>query len=107
MGTDGVVRARDVEGLCKWFADAKGYGFIRARDIAEDIIVHHTEILAPGFRTLTAGQRVVFDLVQTPKGLAAKRVRPTDDQGAMKCPRCEHVFILPVLPEEEDGRRTA
>ncbi|MGQ9580767.1 MAG: cold-shock protein [Armatimonadota bacterium] len=68
-------------GRVKWFSDSKGYGFIKPADPqieSEDIFVHYSEILKDGFRTLTAGQLVEFELAETPKGLQAKRVSPLE-----------------------------
>ncbi len=61
-------------GSVKWFNDAKGFGFI-SQEGGEDVFVHHTAIQAEGFRTLTQGDRVEFDVVQGPKGLQAANVR--------------------------------
>lgn len=64
-------------GKVKWFSDAKGYGFILSPETSpdgKDIFVHYTEILKEGFRTLTQGQEVRYELVDTPKGLQAKQV---------------------------------
>lgn len=64
-------------GKVKWFSDSKGYGFIQADDqvnAGKDIFVHYSEIAVDGFRTLTAGQRVEFELLETPKGLQARKV---------------------------------
>jgi CspA family cold shock protein len=58
----------------KWFNDTKGFGFI-SQPGGEDIFVHHSAILADGFRTLPEGARVEFDIVQGPKGLQAANVR--------------------------------
>jgi CspA family cold shock protein len=63
-------------GKVKWFNDAKGFGFI-ARDDGPDLFVHHTAIVADGFRSLTEGQPVEFDVTEGPKGLQAVNVRPT------------------------------
>jgi CspA family cold shock protein len=60
-------------GKVKWFNDAKGYGFI-ARDDGPDVFVHHSAIVAEGFRSLTEGQEVAFDIVEGPKGLQAANV---------------------------------
>jgi cold shock protein len=60
-------------GKVKWFNDAKGYGFI-ARDDGPDVFVHHSAIVAEGFRSLTEGQDVAFDIVEGPKGLQAANV---------------------------------
>jgi len=59
----------------KWFNDAKGFGFI-TRENGPDLFVHHTEIKVEGFRSLSEGQRVEFEIAQGPKGLQAKNVRP-------------------------------
>ncbi|MFP4356577.1 MAG: cold-shock protein [Phycisphaerae bacterium] len=62
------------KGTVKWFNDAKGYGFIEAEDREGDIFVHHTSIKADGFRTLSQGESVSFDLVDGPKGPKAENV---------------------------------
>jgi cold shock CspA family protein len=61
------------EGLVKWWNDAKGFGFI-VRKQGPDVFVHHASIIAEGFRTLSEGQKVTFDVVEGPKGLQAKNV---------------------------------
>ena len=60
-------------GTVKWFNAAKGYGFI-SPDGGEDVFVHHTAILAEGYKTLDEGQRVEFTVEQGPKGLQAASV---------------------------------
>ena len=62
-----------VQGRVKWFNNAKGFGFIE-RDGEADVFVHHTAIMAEGFRTLEQGEAVSFDVVEGPKGLQARNV---------------------------------
>ena len=61
-------------GTVKWFNNAKGYGFIQADEGGEDVFVHHTAIVAEGYRTLNQGEKVSFEMVQGPKGLQARNV---------------------------------
>ena len=62
------------EGTVKWFSNEKGFGFITRAD-GEDVFVHHTAIQMEGYRTLTEGQKVEFDIVDGPKGQQAANVR--------------------------------
>lgn len=62
------------QGTVKWFNDSKGYGFIQ-QDGGEDVFVHHSAIQGGGFRSLSEGDRVEFEVVQGPKGLQAANVR--------------------------------
>jgi len=62
-------------GRIKWFNDAKGYGFIEQPDGAEDVFVHFSVINMEGFKTLSEGQEVDFELRQTDKGLQAANVQ--------------------------------
>ena len=63
-----------VTGTVKWFNDAKGYGFITPENGSKDCFVHHTAIKADGFRSLSEGERVEFDVVEGAKGPAAENV---------------------------------
>jgi cold shock protein len=63
-----------VTGTVKWFNDAKGFGFITPDEGERDCFVHHSAIQAEGFRSLSEGERVEFELVQGQKGPAAENV---------------------------------
>ncbi len=62
------------EGKVKWFNETKGFGFIE-QDNGPDVFVHHTDITGEGFKTLSEGQRVSFEVEEAPKGLKAKNVQ--------------------------------
>ena len=61
------------QGHVKWFNDAKGYGFI-AREDGPDVFVHYSAIAGDGFRSLSEGQPVQFEITEGPKGLQATNV---------------------------------
>jgi CspA family cold shock protein len=63
------------QGTVKWFNETKGFGFISLDDGSKDVFVHHSSIDMPGYRTLSEGQRVEFEVVQGQKGPAAEKVR--------------------------------
>ncbi len=62
------------EGRVKWFNDQKGYGFIET-ETQGDVFVHYSAIEADGFRSLQEGERVTFEVEETPKGPQAVNVR--------------------------------
>jgi cold shock protein len=61
-------------GTVKWFNDTKGFGFITPEDGSKDCFVHHTAIQGSGFKSLSEGDRVEFDVIDEPKGPKAANV---------------------------------
>lgn len=61
-------------GTVKWFNDSKGFGFI-TQENGPDLFVHHSAIVANGYRSLNEGDRVTFDAAEGPKGPQATNVR--------------------------------
>lgn len=67
-----------MNGRVKWFNNEKGYGFID-HQTGEDIFVHYSAIKQDGYKSLSEGQLVEFDLIETPKGLQAINVMATSE----------------------------
>ena len=64
------------KGRVKWFNEKKGFGFIEQEGGGPDVFVHFSALQGEGFKTLTEGQAVEFDVVQDAKGAKAQNVRP-------------------------------
>ena len=65
-------------GKVKWFNNKKGYGFI-ALDSGQDVFVHHTSILGGGYKTLNEGEMVVFEAINSDRGLKAQNVQRSQE----------------------------
>ena len=63
------------KGKVKWFNDQKGYGFITPDDGSKDLFVHHSSVEGEGFKTLSEGQEVEFEMTQSDKGPKAANVK--------------------------------
>jgi CspA family cold shock protein len=63
------------EGTVKWFSNEKGYGFIERGNGEADVFVHFSAIAGEGYKSLTEGQHVSFEVVQGDKGLQAANVQ--------------------------------
>jgi CspA family cold shock protein len=67
-------------GKVKWFNNVKGFGFIVADGHDEDLFAHFSAIRMEGYKTLKAGQRVNFEIVQGPKGLHAVNISAAEQE---------------------------
>jgi len=63
-----------LQGTVKWFNNSKGYGFIET-ETGSDVFVHYTAIQNPGFKSLSEGQRVEFEITEGPRGQQASNVQ--------------------------------
>ncbi|AGL00332.1 cold-shock protein [Desulfoscipio gibsoniae] len=63
-----------MQGTVKWFNDSKGYGFIEGEN-GRDVFVHYSAILTDGFKSLSEGQRVEFEVTDGPRGQQASNVQ--------------------------------
>jgi CspA family cold shock protein len=71
------------EGTVKWFNQRKGYGFLSAGD-GRDIFVHYSNISGEGFKNLSEGDSVSFDIVEGEKGPRAENVVATSGDAAQE-----------------------
>ena len=62
-----------IKGTVKWFNERKGFKFLSQED-GDDVFVHYSSIQSSGFKSLTEGQSVQFDVQDGPKGLQAVNV---------------------------------
>ena len=69
-------------GIVKWFNNAKGFGFILPEGGGGDIFAHYSSIDMEGYKTLKAGQAVIFDTVNGPKGLHATHIQAAPVQNS-------------------------
>ena len=91
-----------ISGKVKWFNNAKGYGFILEEGKTEDLFAHYSAIKMDGYKTLKAGQSVVFEIIQGPKGLHAVEIKPA----GVGEPATAHDETHEKKPEEDRSTRS-
>lgn len=64
-----------MEGIVKWFADDKGFGFIVPQDGSKDVFAHYSDVQGSGFKSLVEGEKVSFEIVSTEKGRKAQKIQ--------------------------------
>ncbi len=94
-------------GTVKWFNNAKGYGFILPENGEADIFAHYSAIEMEGYKTLKAGQRVNFELIDGEKGKHATNISLASGSEPHASPGRDEAVLLnqnllnPVSPGEE------
>ncbi|VVO28871.1 cold shock domain-containing protein CspD [Pseudomonas fluorescens] len=83
-----------VSGKVKWFNNAKGYGFINEDGKSEDLFAHYSAIQMDGYKTLKAGQAVVFEIIQGPKGLHAVSIAAPQTVEAATAPATQQTVTV-------------
>lgn len=76
-----IEESERFQGTVKFFSNERGYGFLYRNGKEEDgeYFVHFTSILVEGYKTLTQGQLVSFELKETEKGIQAVEVRVEEE----------------------------
>ena len=76
------------KGKVKWFSNQKGYGFITssAADGGADVFTHFSSILSEGYKSLSEGEDVEFEIVEGPKGKQAANVKKLQNLNEIKVP---------------------
>jgi len=70
----GHIMSNSTTGIVKWFNEEKGFGFLTQDNGGADLFCHFSAIASEGFKTLTEGQKVSFEVEQGQKGLQATNV---------------------------------
>lgn len=71
------------EGKVKWFSESKGFGFIEPNEGGNEILVHYSAIESKGFKTLSEGEKVLFEASNEGNTLKASRVLPQEQRDGL------------------------
>lgn len=71
------------QGIVKWFSRLKGYGFIEPDEGGQEVFVHYSAIEGEGYRNLTEGDRVQYEVIDNGKGPQARKVVSRRSYGAI------------------------
>src|SRR2546423_15619941 len=97
---DETASVIELSGAIKWFDVSKGYGFIIPDNGLPDVLLHVTCLRRDGYQTAYEGARVVFEVLQRPKGLQAFRILSIDESTAIQPtqlpPARTHVQVTPT-----------
>lgn len=72
-----------MQGKVKWFNSSKGYGFIQSDEVEKDVFVHYSVIEGDGYKSLTEGETVEFEITEGPKGPQATKVVKVSSEQAL------------------------
>jgi cold shock protein len=86
-----------IAGIVKWFLAAEGYGFILAQN-GQSVFVHYTDIIGTGYRNLTEGETVEFEITETPKGPKAVNVRSLEPATNPEPTAQPEIQLAPLQP---------
>jgi len=87
-------------GTVKWFNNQKGYGFICEDGSDEEIFAHFSSIVMEGYKSLKAGQKVIFELNRGPKGMHALNIQESDARPSLREDKTQ------VVLEQQDSVAT-
>ena len=74
-----ISKPQKTTGIVKWFNDAKGIRYLTCKDTTADVFIHYSAIMTDGFKTVSEGQEVEFELVMGIKGAQGFNIKPVKE----------------------------